>query len=107
MSLHICAVSPDPSLLIDHGIFHKAGCSQLKMVYPEGLQVIISKYFCIFFQENKFCPSKQYFAASSSGSSLSKHPVIIPPANFVCGGYTVFTLSVRACVRPSVLQIST
>ena len=26
------------------------------------------------------------------------------PANFVCGGYTVFTLSVcvRACVRPSV-----
>ena len=25
-----------------------------------------------------------------------------PPANFVCGGYTVFTLSVRACVRPSV-----
>ena len=31
---------------------------------------------------------------------------IIPPANFVCRGYTVFTLSVRAsvraCVRPSV-----
>ena len=27
---------------------------------------------------------------------------IIPPANFVCGGYTVFTLSVRACVRSSV-----
>ena len=25
---------------------------------------------------------------------------IIPPANFVCGGYTVLTLSVRACVRP-------
>ena len=24
------------------------------------------------------------------------------PANFVCGGYTVFTLSVRPCVRPSV-----
>ena len=24
------------------------------------------------------------------------------PANFVCGGYTVFTLSVRVCVRPSV-----
>ena len=28
--------------------------------------------------------------------------LIIPPANFVCGGYTVFTLSVRASVRPSV-----
>ena len=28
--------------------------------------------------------------------------LIIPPANFVCGGYTVFTLSVRACVRVSV-----
>ena len=31
--------------------------------------------------------------------------VFIPPANFVCGGYTVFTLFVRACVcvcvRPS------
>ena len=24
---------------------------------------------------------------------------VIPPANFVCGGYTVFTLSVRPCVR--------
>ena len=24
------------------------------------------------------------------------------PANFVCGGYTVFTLSVRPCVRPCV-----
>ena len=24
--------------------------------------------------------------------------LFIPPANFVCGGYTVFTLSVRACV---------
>ena len=28
--------------------------------------------------------------------------VIIPPANFVCRGYTVFTLSVRPSVRPSV-----
>ena len=27
---------------------------------------------------------------------------IIPPANFVCRGYTVFTLSVRLCVRASV-----
>ena len=27
---------------------------------------------------------------------------IIPPANFVCRGYTVFTLSVHASVRPSV-----
>ena len=30
---------------------------------------------------------------------------IIPPANFVCGGYTVFTLSVRVCVRPSVRNV--
>ena len=28
-------------------------------------------------------------------------PLIIPPANFVCGGYTVF-MCVRASVRPSV-----
>ena len=27
--------------------------------------------------------------------------IFIPPANFVCGGYTVFTLSV--CVRQSVM----
>ena len=25
--------------------------------------------------------------------------IFIPPANFVCGGYTVFTLSVRPSVR--------
>ena len=28
--------------------------------------------------------------------------IIIPPANFVCRGYTVFTLSVRPSVRPYV-----
>ena len=28
--------------------------------------------------------------------------IFIPPANFVCGGYTVFTLFVRVSVRPSV-----
>ena len=28
--------------------------------------------------------------------------LFIPPANFVCGGYTVFTLSVHACVHPCV-----
>ena len=33
------------------------------------------------------------------------HPVIIPHANFVCGGYTVFMLSVRPFVRASVLNI--
>ena len=27
------------------------------------------------------------------------------PANFVCGGYTVFTLSVRPCVRASVRNV--
>ena len=31
--------------------------------------------------------------------------LIIPPANFVCGGYTVFTLSVRASVRLSVRNV--
>ena len=29
--------------------------------------------------------------------------IIIPPANFVCRGYTVFTLSIRPSVRVSVL----
>ena len=32
-------------------------------------------------------------------TGMSSDTFIIPPANFVCGGYTVFTLSVRACVR--------
>ena len=30
---------------------------------------------------------------------------ILPPANFVCGEYTVFTLSLRLCVRPSVRNV--
>ena len=33
---------------------------------------------------------------------LEYEGLVIPPANFVCEGYTVFTLSVRVCVRPSV-----
>ena len=39
----------------------------------------------------------------SSNRNRHKCP-FIPPANFVCGGYTVFTLSVRVCVRTCVLQ---
>ena len=31
--------------------------------------------------------------------------IFIPPANFVCGGYTVFTLTVRACVNPILLEL--
>ena len=37
------------------------------------------------------------FLTSQIGYPLK---LIIPPANFVCGGYTVFTLSLRVCVRP-------
>ena len=42
-------------------------------------------------EEVKFESHKEYF-----------HHIFIPPANFVCRGYTVFTLSVRPSVRPSV-----
>ena len=38
----------------------------------------------------------------TSHDSVSQHRLVIPPANFVCRGYTVFTLSVRASVRVSV-----
>ena len=38
--------------------------------------------------------------SSCTDSNHMNNDVIIPPANFVCGGYTVFTLSVRPCVRP-------
>ena len=31
--------------------------------------------------------------------------LFIPPANFVCGGYTVFMLSVRVCNRASVRNV--
>ena len=34
--------------------------------------------------------------------TLKQPLVFIPPANFVCRGYTVFTLSVRPSVRASV-----
>ena len=37
-----------------------------------------------------------------SFAKLLSYKIIIPPANFVCRGYTVFTLSVRPCVSPSV-----
>ena len=40
--------------------------------------------------------------ARSSESTSKLIFFIIPPANFVCGGYTVFTLSVCVCVRPCV-----
>ena len=40
--------------------------------------------------------------SSSIHHDLLDLVIIIPPANFVCRGYTVFTLSVRASVRPSV-----
>ena len=33
---------------------------------------------------------------------FTENSVIIPPANFVCGGYTVFTLSVHPSIRVSV-----
>ena len=33
---------------------------------------------------------------------VSAVKLVTPPANFVCGGYTVYTLSVRASVRASV-----
>ena len=33
------------------------------------------------------------------GAVCSGSTLFIPPANFVCGGYTVLTLSVRVCVR--------
>ena len=35
---------------------------------------------------------------STAIQCIHEQSLIIPPANFVCGGYTVFTLSVRACV---------
>ena len=31
--------------------------------------------------------------------------VFIPPANFVCGGYTVFTLSVRLSIRATDMDL--
>ena len=42
---------------------------------------------------------------------FERHPskmhkiIFIPPANFVCDGYTVFTLSMRPCVRASVRNV--
>ena len=41
---------------------------------------------------------------TSENDQLTGHfqSLFYTPANFVCVGYTVFTLSVRPCVRPSV-----
>ena len=42
------------------------------------------------------------FLGGLGGKELSSIAVIIPPANCVCGGYTVFTLSVHPSERPSI-----
>ena len=39
---------------------------------------------------------------STSKCWIRQIMIVIPPANFVCGGYTVLALSLCACVRPSV-----
>ena len=47
--------------------------------------------------------TRAYFSEAPYNGVKSVCPFFfIPPANFVCGGYTVFTLSARACVCPSV-----
>ena len=45
-----------------------------------------------------------YFFESGMSNIISIVPdmFFIPPANFVCGGYTVFTLSVCVSVRVSI-----
>ena len=97
------------------------------IVYVKGSQVIISKLRCILVSEGFFSPCQTvqtlmkclmvwhfiwiFTVCHSTCSGVSSvqrvdkgchETIIIPPANFVCRGYTVFTLSVRPCVRPSV-----
>ena len=58
------------------------------------------KYFSSYLTFQQF-----YFKKPVIGPEFTENHhflLIIPPANFVCRGYTVFTLSVRPCVRPSV-----
>ena len=45
---------------------------------------------------------KVHFTGADPGYIDRGVGFVIPPANFVCGGYTVFTLSVRVSVHPSV-----
>ena len=47
-------------------------------------------------------PMKCILVKSSKGPSV----FFIPPANFVCGGYTVFMLSVRKVLFPKYLEES-
>ena len=55
----------------------------MQLILNTMLSLKLTKYFkvCYF-----YCPQKSIC-------------FIIPPANFVCRGYTVFTLSVRPSVR--------
>ena len=41
----------------------------------------------------------------TNGFIMPSDEVFIPPANFVCGGYTVFTLSVRPSITFCFLNI--
>ena len=74
--------------------------TNLKTTSPEQLAQI----------KKKSCKIFDVFFPQVPNIAIKTDLFIIPPANFVCGGYTVFTLSVRAsvhacvhaCVRPSV-----
>ena len=46
--------------------------------------------------------SEKIFFDKMTAVSGCVYACFIPPAIFVCGGYTVFMLSVRVCVRASV-----
>ena len=49
-----------------------------------------------------FCYERDFMMSLLMIRRLILLTLFIPPANFVCRGYTVFTLSVRPSVRPSV-----
>ena len=70
---------------------------------------VISLSISVLLLFRHYISHKITFGAPSSGGVLRSACgafililIFIPPANFVCGGYTVFTLSVRVCVRASI-----
>ena len=62
------------------------------VTFGEPLQLLLTESAVLRIQINVF--SGPHFRLATAN-------IFIPPANFVCGGYTVFTLSMRASVRPS------
>ena len=66
-------------------------------LWDNCLYGLINSYHSFWWSNLKLCQYNEYTLNICMKEFII---FVIPPANFVCGGYTVFVLSVCASVRP-------